>query len=82
MRAGAAWETVYAYDSVREFITTFAMTGLRVVEVKRFPCVDQYTKRLPIIGMIGRLYDDWVERLSLRFLMGQVCVVMRHPGTD
>jgi len=71
-----AHETHYAYKNIREFITTFEKY-FSVVEVRYWSNTLGYLYRFPIINIISKIYDNIINFLKIKILMGNVCVVFK-----
>ncbi|MCK4538859.1 MAG: class I SAM-dependent methyltransferase [Candidatus Krumholzibacteria bacterium] len=78
IRRQDSWETQYAYNSVEELLSVFHSIGLKVEEENRWPIVEGYLHKYPVLGPIGRFYDRMVSKSGNRRLMGDVCFVLRR----
>ncbi len=72
-----AYKTYYSYRSIKHLESIFKKAGLRVEEVKFFSFILGYLYRYPILNTIGRFYDYLVNKSKLKFLMGNVCLVLK-----
>lgn len=79
VRQQHAWETKYAYGSISELLDVFLDNSFKVVEEKRWPFVEGYLGKYPIVGGLGRLYDNTLSTLKFRRYMGDVCIVLQKP---
>jgi SAM-dependent methyltransferase len=79
VRQKNAWETVYAYEGVAELLDLFAASGFEIVEERRWPFVEGYLGKFPLVNLLGRAYDSALMAGNLRKYMGDVCVVLRKP---
>ncbi len=80
VRRQQAWETIYAYDSISELLDVFLGNGFRVVEEKRWPFVEGYLGKYPLVGGLGKLYDTTISTFKFRRFMGDVCLVFQKPA--
>jgi SAM-dependent methyltransferase len=80
VRGGRGWETEYAYGGIPELLKIFVESGFLIVEERRWPCVDGYLGKYPVIGTFGRTYDKAVQACACRRLMGDVCISLRKPA--
>jgi SAM-dependent methyltransferase len=78
-RGELAWETKYAYGSISELLDVFLDNGFRVEEEKRWPFVEGYLWKYPIVGRLGKLYDKALSTCKCRRCMGNVCIALRKP---
>ncbi|MCP5005027.1 MAG: methyltransferase domain-containing protein, partial [Planctomycetes bacterium] len=79
IRGKRAWETKYAYDSISELLDVFLDIGFRVEDESRWPFVEGYLWKNPVIGRLGRLYDKTILTCKCRSWMGDVCITLRKP---
>jgi SAM-dependent methyltransferase len=77
---GFGWETEYVYSSISELLDVFLDSGFRVEEEKRWPFVEGYLWKYPIIGRLGKLYDKTISTCKYRRLMGDVCLALQKPS--
>jgi len=80
IRRGNAWETKYAYKQISELLDIFRRAGFQVDVVRYWPFVEGYLHQFPIVGKLGWLYDKVVAALDAKWLMANVCVVLRKPA--
>ncbi|OOP56894.1 MAG: hypothetical protein AYP45_06480 [Candidatus Brocadia carolinensis] len=74
VRGNNAWETHYAYSSVRELIEIFESAGFKVVEIKHFPFIEGYLSLFPFLGILGKLYDKIISYMNIKRLMSNICL--------
>jgi SAM-dependent methyltransferase len=79
IRRGHAWETKYTYDNISELLDYFLENGFEVEEERRWPIVEGYLGRYPIVSRFGNLYDKLVSTCKCKSCMGDVCLVLRRP---
>lgn len=75
IRRAEAWETIYAFKSVRELCGVFESAGFHTAEVKHDPFVQCYLGTVPVLNLVARGYDNTVAALGIKTLMTHVCLV-------
>ena len=76
-RGRDVYHTYYAYKNIQNLVNVLIANGFTVVEIKYFSFILGYLYRFPIIDLIGNAYDNIVDYLNLKNLMGNVCLVVK-----
>ena len=82
IKGGAAWETHYAYNNIRELIEIFELTGFHIVEIKYQPYVEHYLSLFPPLNLLGRLYDKTISYFKINRLMSGACLVFKKTSLN
>ena len=77
VRGAEAWETYYAYNSIKVLSNIFQDAGFDTIEVKYWSFFYGYLGRFVILNNLARLYDKILNTLQLKALMGNVCIVFK-----
>jgi SAM-dependent methyltransferase len=81
VRGRESWQTTYLYGSIAELARVFENAGFKTLAIELDPCMESYLERFPVLSVLGKLYDRLVSLLSLKWAMGDVCMVFRK-GDD
>jgi SAM-dependent methyltransferase len=79
VRGKHGWETEYAYASISDLLNMLIDSGFRVEEENRWPFVQNYLGKNPVIGKLGKLYEKAILNSNCRMLMGHVCLILQKP---
>jgi ubiquinone/menaquinone biosynthesis C-methylase UbiE len=72
-----AHHTHYEYASVRQLISTFEKSGLKLERIWYDPTTYVYLHRFPVIKYFSRMYDWCIRLLGWKRLLGAVCLVFK-----
>ncbi|PIY95964.1 MAG: hypothetical protein COY66_05510 [Candidatus Kerfeldbacteria bacterium CG_4_10_14_0_8_um_filter_42_10] len=76
-RGKEAYETHYAYKSIKDLIRIFQKNNFLMVETKYYPFSYGYLYRFPVINLASKIYDKIIGCLKVKILMGNVCLVFK-----
>lgn len=71
-----AFAAHYAYKSIKDLISIFKNNNFTVLEEKYYPFSYGYLYKFPIISYLSKIYDRLVDYFKIKFLMGNICLVM------
>ena len=76
IRKGHAWETQYSYANISDLLGHFTRLGFVVQKEEYWPHIKGYLHRYPIANTLGQLYDQIIDLIGTKRLMGHVCIVL------
>lgn len=74
-----AHEAHYAYRSIDTLIDVFEANGFVLMDREQRSFTYGYLHRIPVIGVLGRLYDYAADAFGWKRLQGSVCLTFRRP---
>ena len=76
VRQEEAWETHYLY-TIEDLINIFENNGMAKQSLKYWSFTEGYLWRYPLLSTFSRLYDRSITRMSIKRMMGDVCIVFK-----
>lgn len=76
-----AWETHYAFKNINDLSMIFRDKGLITTEIFYRSCLESYMERFLILRELFMLYDAFLNKLKIKGLMNNVCMVFKKDMT-